>query len=145
MPRIRPILLVCWVLALFAVAARAQEAADSLAAPDSVIHVTVGFDTIYVIPAGPLAGSFTPQSRIQVVDTVAGWARILVEGWVPVDKVVGRMTSEVPFQVQAQTAEVEKPKKVKKERPQCTATTTKGKRCTRKAISGSNKCWQHSQ
>ncbi|MBK6765101.1 MAG: hypothetical protein IPG71_01975 [bacterium] len=138
----RPILLALCAVWLWAGAVCGQDIADSLTALDSTTHVTPIFDSIYVIPAGPVAGSFTPQSRIQVVDTVAGWARILVEGWVPVEKVVGRMTSEIPQTILADT---EKPKKVKKERPQCTATTTKGKRCTRKAISGSNKCWQHSQ
>ncbi|MCB9358079.1 MAG: hypothetical protein H6505_05850 [Calditrichaeota bacterium] len=105
------------------------------------MFITSSLDTTYVIPAGPVAGGFTPESRIQVVDTVAGWARILVEGWVPVGKVLDRMSAKIP-----DVTEQKKPEKPKKtERPQCAATTTKGKRCSRKAISGSKYCWQHSQ
>lgn len=119
-----------------------QETSDSLTAPDTLSVVKSGFDTIYVIPAGPLAGGFTDNSRLQVMDTVAGWAKILVEGWVPVDKVIARMTSETG---QVTLTEIEKPKKQKAERPQCIAMTSKGKQCSRKAMVGSKKCWQHSQ
>lgn len=133
-------------LALFGVVVcgtLAQETLDSLKIPDTFAVAKLCFDTIYVIPAGPLAGSFTEASRLQVVDTVAGWARILVEGWVPVDKVVARMTSEAGQMYKL--TEIEKPKKQKPERPQCIAMTSKGKQCTRKAMVGSKKCWQHSQ
>ena len=95
-----------------------------------------------MIPAGPEAGSFTESSRLQVVDTVAGWAKVLVEGWVPVEYVLPRMTSETPVLVeQPQQA---KKTKAKKERTQCIVTTLKGERCKRKAVPGTNKCWQHS-
>lgn len=122
--------------------ASAQEIPDSLKSPLASDSVSKAPATIYVIPAGPVAGSFTDQSRIQVVDTVAGWAKILIEGWVPVEKVVSRMSEDAP---KIQLTEVEKPKKVKAERPQCIAMTTKGKQCTRRSIPGSKKCWQHSQ
>lgn len=134
-------LMVCG-LGLFAQNSFAQNPADTLAKPVDSTNVTKDPAIIYVIPAGPVAGSFTDQSRVQVVDTVAGWARILVEGWVPVEKVVGRMQENVPLQ---QLSATEKPKKVKEPRPQCVAVTAKGKQCTRKAIPGSKKCWQHSQ
>ncbi len=120
----------------------AQEVPDSLKVMAPADTLTKEPAIIYVIPAGPVAGSFTDQSRVQVVDTVAGWARILVEGWVPVDKVVARMGGETST---LQLTEVEKPAKVKPERPQCIAKTAKGKQCSRKAIPGSKKCWQHSQ
>lgn len=97
----------------------------------------------YVIPAGPIAGSFTEASRIQVVDTVAGWAKILVEGWVPVDKVISRLTSE-----NASLELTEPPKSAKakkKEQPRCIAMTSKGKQCSRPSMVGNKKCWQHSQ
>lgn len=99
-------------------------------------------ETTYVIPAGPVAGSFTPESRIQVVDTVAGWAKILVEGWVPVEHVLSRMVEEAP---KYQFTEKEKPRKTKADRPQCIEMTAKGKQCSRKAIAGGKRCWQHSQ
>lgn len=120
----------------------AQVVPDSLKAQITLDTLTKEPAIIYVIPAGPVAGSFTEQSRVQVVDTVAGWARILVEGWVPVDKVVARMGGEAP---QLQLSGIEKPAKVKPERPQCIAKTARGKQCSRKSIPGSKKCWQHSQ
>lgn len=130
--------LVCGFVALCS----AQEVSDSLKPQPTLDSLTKEPAIIYVIPAGPVAGNFTDQSRLQVVDTVAGWARILVEGWVPVDKVVARMGENVP---QVQLTEIEKPKKAKPERPQCVAMTSKGKQCTRRSIPGSKKCWQHSQ
>jgi hypothetical protein len=139
---LRWILLILCLLGTGAVGTWAEETSDSLKVPDSLVVIKIGFDTIYVIPAGPLAGSFTDASRLQVVDTVAGWAKILVEGWVPVDKVVARMTSGTG---QITLTEIEKPKKQKPERPQCIAMTGKGKQCTRKAMAGSKRCWQHSQ
>ncbi len=126
----------------FALTLSAEEVPDTLKAQAPVDTLIKEPAILYVIPAGPIAGSFTEQSRVQVVDTVAGWARILVEGWVPVDKVVARMSGET---LQPLLGEIEKPAKVKPERPQCIAKTAKGKQCTRKAIPGSKKCWQHSQ
>jgi hypothetical protein len=133
----------CWLVMVPALLA--QESADSLQTQISQDSLNKAPVITYVIPAGPEAGSFTEASRLQVVDTVAGWAKILVEGWVPVEKILPRMTSETQVElVPAEPAKVKKAK-IKEERPQCIATTTKGERCTRKAISGSKKCWQHSQ
>ncbi len=99
-------------------------------------------DTVFVIPAGPVAGSFTPASRVTVTDTVAGWAKIQIEGWVPVAKVVDRLNAPPnPFQPPANTIS-EKPAK-KKEVHQCEAITRKGTRCTRNAIGTTRFCWQH--
>ena len=53
-------------------------------------------DTIFVIPAGPVAGTFTPAARLSITDTVAGWAKIQVEGWVPIRAVADRMREEAP-------------------------------------------------
>lgn len=133
--------LVC-LLAFGGYAAFAADVPDTLSKPSDSVVVNNDPATIYVIPAGPVAGCFTDQSRVQIVDTVAGWAKILVEGWVPVDKVVSRMGENA---VVFQQAEVEKPKKIKAERPQCIAKTSKGKQCSRRSIPGSKKCWQHSQ
>ncbi|RPH95174.1 hypothetical protein EHM69_05180 [candidate division KSB1 bacterium] len=96
-------------------------------------------DTIWVIPAGPIAGTFTPASRITVNDTIAGWARILVEGWVPVSAVISRMSAATPAENPALTGEENK----STARVQCAAITTKGVRCKRMAEPGSKYCWQH--
>lgn len=136
--RAKNLLILAFLLLLWG-GSPAQEVTDSLAKPDSVAQVSIRFDTTYVIPAGPVAGSFTESARIQVVDTVAGWARIMVEGWVPVGKVVGRMTTQLPKPVLAGAAELPKA-----ERPQCASKTTSGKQCKRKAKAGSKYCWQHS-
>ena len=98
-------------------------------------------DTVYVIPAGPVAGSFTPAARVTVMDTVAGWAKIQIEGWVPVGAVMNRLNaSPNPFQ---NTSAIEKPARKKAEVRQCEAITRKGTRCTRNAVKGYRFCWQH--
>lgn len=140
---LRSVWVVVGFLVLLCQFARAEEPADTLTTPPDTLSISKEPSIIYVIPAGPVAGSFTDQSRIQVEDTVAGWAKILVEGWVPVEKVVGRMGENAV--VLQSAGEVEKPKKAKVERPQCIAKTAKGKQCTRRAVPGSKKCWQHSQ
>jgi hypothetical protein len=96
---------------------------------------------LYVIPAGPVAGSFTPAARMTVADTVAGWAHVQVEGWVPVSDVLERLRtmplargSQNPVFNEALGAPA---------RQQCEAITKKGTRCTRKAARGSKYCWQH--
>lgn len=97
-------------------------------------------DTVYVIPAGPVAGTFTHDARISVADTVAGWARIHIEGWVPVGAVMDRLTAPIP----AQIGSVATPDTKQKPPPrQCEAITRKGPRCTRNAVKGSRFCWQH--
>jgi hypothetical protein len=123
-----------WILGLLAVtAAFAAEppASDSLAGPHT--------DTLYVIPAGPVAGSFTSAARLTIDDTLAGWARVRVEGWVPVGAVLDRMRLESSTPGPAQLGNPAKAA----DRPQCAAMTKKGARCTRKAKPGSKYCWQH--
>ncbi len=137
----RRIGIILWLVLVVTGGSLAQQLPDSLTKQDSTSFIKSSFETIYVIPAGPVAGGFTDDSRIQVIDTVAGWARILVEGWVPVSKVVERMSATIPDV--SQKSKPEKPSKA--ERPQCAAQTSKGRQCSRKSIVGSKYCWQHSQ
>ncbi|MCC6476954.1 hypothetical protein IT157_07845 [bacterium] len=94
-------------------------------------------DTLYVIPAGPVAGGFTSESRIQVLDSIAGWAKIQMEGWAPASAI--QWTSVT---AQAGPAVVTEAGAVK-QATQCTAITKKGTRCKRTAKPGSTRCWQH--
>ena len=108
--------------------------------PDSRSTEEAGrIDTMYVIPAGPIAGAFTVDSRIQIVDTVAGWAKVQVEGWVPVELVLDRFESVNSYNSINNTA----PSADKVIKQRCTAITKKGTRCTRAAQPGSDRCWQH--
>ena len=116
---------------LWAAAALFAQPADSLSARPAA-------DTLFVIPAGPVAGSFTPAARIAVMDTIAGWAHITVEGWVPVAAVTDRMKAQAPAVAPASAAG--ESKSVSR---QCAAITKKGTRCKRKAEPGSIYCWQH--
>jgi hypothetical protein len=104
--------------------------------------VRIPADTMFVIPAGPAAGSFTDAARLTVLDTVAGWARIQVEGWVPVHTVLGRMNgaASVPLDGKNKSAV-----KANDASQQCEAMTKKGTRCKRKAMPDSKFCWQHRQ
>ena len=95
-------------------------------------------DTLFVIPAGPVAGSFTPAARVSVLDTIAGWAHVTVEGWVPAAAVISRMQAPNPA-ISPLPASGEK----KTSSGQCAAITKKGTRCKRKAEPGSIYCWQH--
>ncbi|MDD5089113.1 MAG: hypothetical protein PHI18_10010 [bacterium] len=93
---------------------------------------------MFVIPAGPVAGSFTSAARVSVLDTIAGWAKISVEGWVPVRAVAGRLAaSEKTAPPDATSLAPSAP------RHQCEAITKKGTRCKRMAQPGSKYCWQH--
>ena len=99
-------------------------------------------ETIFVIPAGPVAGSFTQSARLVVQDTIAGWAKIQVEGWVPVGAVMDRLENSAsnpafdsPSSVSAAPSSTP--------RQQCAAITKKGTRCKRMALPGSPYCWQH--
>ncbi len=105
--------------------------------------VTKTADTIFVIPAGPVAGAFTPESRVTVADTVAGWARIYVEGWVPVGAVLNRLDKQTTFSPDAGPLTKVSTKKPKPPARQCEAITRKGSQCTRNATPGSPYCWQH--
>lgn len=118
--------------------ADAQESSDSLRVQILIDTLTSFPKKIYVIPSGPEAGSFTPESRLTVVDTVAGWAKIMVEGWVPVGDVLSRMTAPVTAQAGFQTDKSQI-------RQRCAAITSKGKRCKRKSEPGSARCWQHQE
>ena len=116
---------------LLAAASVPAQTADSI----KTIRTT---DTLFVIPAGPAAGSFTPAARISVLDTIAGWAHITVEGWVPVTAVEDRMQAIDPA-VSPISVVGEK----KTSSRQCAAITKKGTRCKRNAAPGSIYCWQH--
>lgn len=125
-----------WILLLTTLAvalpAAAQPGVDSLIRPAAA-------ETLWVIPAGPTAGSFTPAARLQIEDTVAGWAKVRVEGWVPVRAVLEHLG-------RADTAAVEASTRggIKAVIPgKCQALTKKGAPCKRKARPGSSYCWQH--
>jgi hypothetical protein len=96
--------------------------------------------TIFVFPAGPVAGEFTSAARLTVVDTIAGWAKIQLEGWVPVVSVLDRPHTAPPGTSSSWT---NPSSSSSSPRQQCAAITKKGKRCTRKAAPGSRYCWQH--
>jgi hypothetical protein len=113
-------------------------ATSLLAQPADSSKTIRAMDTLFVIPAGPVAGSFTPAARISVLDTIAGWAHITVEGWVPVQAVEDRMQAVNPV-VSPSSTTGEK----KMSSRQCAATTKKGARCKRNAAPGSIYCWQH--
>jgi hypothetical protein len=103
--------------------------------PDSLKPAS---ETMFVIPAGPTAGNFTPNARLTILDTVAGWAKIQVEGWVPVTSVANRFPAEKQIEPQHNSSPA-----IKSTPHQCEAITKKGKRCSRRAVEGSHYCWQH--
>jgi hypothetical protein len=125
----RIFLLAIYVLSLCGLAAAQTAAADTLP-----VHA----DTIYVIPAGPVAGMFTSAARLTIEDTVAGWAKIRMEGWVPLGSIAHRFASDTI----APSSVTKSPGKIEG-RHQCEAITKKGTRCKRMAESGSRYCWQH--
>lgn len=104
--------------------------------PDSLESITKEPDSVFVIPAGPLAGTVTDQARVTVVDTIAGWAKIYIEGWVPVSVALPYLSEETGFAPSPQLPLQETDR-------QCEAITKKGTRCKRKAMPGSRYCWQH--
>jgi hypothetical protein len=108
--------------------------------PDSLItpqESSVQSDTLWAIPCGPMVGTMFSGARVQILDTVASWAKITVEGWVPVRTALNYAPSDTiaPREsvVQEESAEFH----------QCEAITLKGTRCTRRAKKGSRYCWQH--
>jgi hypothetical protein len=125
----RAFLWVLYVLCLCGLAAAQTAGPDSLRAPA---------DTIYVIPAGPVAGTFTSAARVTVEDTIAGWAKIRMEGWVPFSSVANRFAVS-----SADSSAVIKSSGKTAARHQCEAITKKGTRCKRMAEPGSRFCWQH--
>lgn len=127
------------ILAAFArsFAQSPDSTADSLALVSVKQAVMIG-DTMFVLPAGPIAGCFTAESRLSIEDTVAGWAKIRVEGWVPLRAVLARMV------VTPVTAVRDQPVSARAvETGRCQAVTKKGTPCSRKARPGSRYCWQH--
>ena len=101
-------------------------------------------DTIFVIPAGPIAGSFTSAARLVVADTVAGWAHIQVEGWVPVGAVLDRLSTQDLAPAKTSTlGKIFGTSKSSVPPRQCEAITRKGTRCSRNAQKGTPYCWQH--
>jgi hypothetical protein len=113
--------------------------------PDSVHPAEPPGQTLFVIPAGPVAGSFTPPARLSIIDTVAGWAHIQVEGWVPVSAVLDRLPAPAiapPVDTgQHLKSAVSDP--AQEAGGRCAAITKSGKRCKRNAAPGSAYCWQH--
>jgi len=132
----RQIAVLVAVLALCGWAFAQGSPVDSIppAPPIPAVHA----DTMFVIPSGPVAGTFTAASRLTVADTVAGWARVLVEGWVPVGAVMSRLTDSTSTKIIGEASGVSPPA-----RQQCIAITKKGTRCKRMAQPGSKYCWQH--
>ncbi len=127
-----------WILLLLLIAAAAF-AEDSLTVAPARVA-----DTMFVIPAGPVAGTFTPASRLVVADTVAGWAHIQVEGWVPVGAVMDRLTTqELAPAKQSTLSKLFGKKKSSAPAEQCQAITRKGTRCSRNAQPSTPYCWQH--
>jgi hypothetical protein len=108
-----------------------------LAQPGDSLPSQPRADTLFVIPAGPVAGAITPSARVTVLDTIAGWARITVEGWIPVAAVADRLSAAAP----GISSTV--PGKTKAGARQCEAITKKGTRCKRNAEPNSRYCWQH--
>jgi hypothetical protein len=100
----------------------------------------VSADTVFVFPAGPVAGSFTNAARVAVVDTIAGWAKIQFEGWVPVRTVLNRLNEPTSGPLSPMGGNIGK---AHTSFQLCEGVTTKGARCKRKASPGSKFCWQH--
>jgi hypothetical protein len=78
-----------------------------------------------------------------VADTIAGWAHIYVEGWVPVGAVESRLLVQPMSNPEAAPITKASTKKPKAPPRQCEAITRKGTQCTRNAVSGTHYCWQH--
>lgn len=94
-------------------------------------------DTLWAIPCGPMVGTMMPGARVHVSDTVAGWAKVTVEGWVPVLTALRYLspdTTAATGSIGATAGE---------EFRQCEAITLKGTQCSRRASKGSRYCWQH--
>ncbi|MFH1011154.1 MAG: hypothetical protein V1784_07970 [bacterium] len=103
----------------------------SLAAQEPVTPA----DTLWAIPCGPTVGMMVPGARVQVLDTVAGWAKVSVEGWVPIATALQYMQQDTVLALD-RTPDAE-------EIRQCEAITQKGTQCSRRAMKGSRYCWQH--
>ena len=94
-------------------------------------------ETLWAIPCGPMVGTMESSARVQVLDTVAGWAKISVEGWVPVATALRYLPQDTATAFESISSPAEE------EFHQCEAITLKGTRCTRRAMKGSRYCWQH--
>ncbi len=140
--RISLTILISWLV--FAGAALCQEVSDSLRPTDAAVTDSTNSRPLFIIPCGDQIGSFTPSARVAVADTVAGWAKIFVEGWVPVEQAIPFMARPQLIPGLSSVLDTTALKaKQKAERPQCVALTRKGARCTRRAEKGSDRCWQH--
>lgn len=112
--------------------------------PDSA---RAAVDSLRIIPCGEAIGTFYPSARVTVADTVAGWAKLYVEGWVPVESALPFLnrprldSAAVGFMMLG--GSVSSSQKQPEIRQQCEAVTSKGKRCSRKAEKKSKFCWQH--
>ncbi|MBM3324091.1 MAG: SH3 domain-containing protein [Calditrichaeota bacterium] len=95
----------------------------------------VAVDTLWAIPCGPVVGTMAAGARVQVLDTVAGWAKVSVEGWVPIGIALQYLQQDTVLTLDS-TPEAE-------EIRQCEAITLKGTQCSRRAMKGSHYCWQH--
>jgi hypothetical protein len=131
-----------WVLLILLAAAASVSAQPP---PDSL---TCGGDSLRIIPCGPVVGSFTPSARVTVADTVAGWAKVYVEGWIPVARALPlleqvRLDSSATRAALGMGVAPGSRSKRPDVRQQCEAITSKGSRCTRMAEKGSKYCWQH--
>jgi len=107
---------------------------DTLQAPQESL---VKIDTLWAIPCGPMVGTMVPGARVQILDTVASWAKITVEGWVPVSTAFEYVPPD------AASANMSAVEEESEEFHQCEAITQKGTRCSRRAKKGSKYCWQH--
>ena len=108
--------------------------------PDSLItpqESSVQTDTLWAIPCGPMIGTMIPGARVQILDTVASWAKITVEGWVRVSTALKYAPPDTAAPSESAVQEESS------EFHQCEAITLKGTRCSRRAKKGSRYCWQH--
>ena len=94
-------------------------------------------ETLWAIPCGPIVGTMESGARVQVLDTIAGWAKVAVEGWVPIATALRYLPQDTVIAVESISSPV------KEEFQQCEAITLKGTRCTRRAVKDSRYCWQH--
>lgn len=96
-------------------------------------------DTLWAIPCGPMVGTMMSGARVQISDTIAGWAKVTVEAWVPVSVALQYAPVDtIPVRGSTIALPV-----ADEEFHQCEAITLKGTRCSRRAKKGSRYCWQH--
>lgn len=84
-----------------------------------------------------MVGTMIAGARVQVLDTVAGWAKVTVEGWMPVATALQYLPQDTAAALEGISSPAEEGFH------QCEAITLKGTRCTRRAMKDSRYCWQH--